>query len=594
MLRSRLFWKLYAGFAAVLLLTAATVWFVGARRVRETGLSQLRANLAATARILQRLMTSEPPLPLPALRSLVVDIGSHADARFTVIAADGTVLADSAEDPDQMENHGQRPEVLAAAASSEPAFSTRFSRTIREEMMYAAVAVPGGRGTARVALPLTFVNARLTDLARNLLLALVSAAVLSLFLGGILFRAIARPLAKITAAAEAVAGGDYGTPIPLHGRDEIGKLAVAVQRMSGQLRERLAALTGERNRLYGVLSGMLEGLVAVDSEERVVHLNGPAGLFLGVRPEDALGRHIWEVTRVEPVCGALAEVLAGKSECSKEVRLPKPLRERVLELHAAPFRDSEGAVAGAVLVLHDVSRLRRLETVRRDFVANVSHELKTPLTAIRGYAETMIEAAEGEIDEETGRRFLTRIHEQTLRLSTLVTDLLTLSRVESGEGAVERVPLDLRAPLGDSVARFSSDCLERGLTFTSVMPAEPAEVRGDSEALRQAVDNLLDNAMKYTPVGGTIGLRCVLRGDRVVVEVEDTGIGIEPEHLDRIFERFYRVDKARSRELGGTGLGLSIVKHIVESHGGEVSVESRPGAGSTFRITLPLHVSPPV
>jgi two-component system phosphate regulon sensor histidine kinase PhoR len=594
MLRSRLFWKLYAGFAAVLLITAATVWVVGARRVRETALSQLRANLVATTRILERLMAEDPPLAPPALRSMVSDFGARTGARFTVIAADGSVLADSAESPEEMENHAQRPEVLAAAQTGAPAFVTRFSRTVRQDMMYAAVALPGGRGTARVALPLTFVRARLADLGKNLVLALSAAAILSLLLGVLLFRAIARPLAKITTAAEAVAAGDYDTPIPHYGSDEVGNLAVAVGRMSGQLRERLFALTEERNRLYGVLSGMLEGLVAVDREERVVHMNAPAGLFLGVRPEAAFGQRIWEITRVEPVSGALAEVLAGRAESSREVRLPKPLRERVLELHAAPFRDAEGRVAGAVLVLHDVSRLRRLETVRRDFVANVSHELKTPLTAIRGYAETMLEARDGEIDAETSRRFLGRIHDQTLRLSALVTDLLTLSRVESGEGAVERAELDLRGPLTDCIRRFSADCLERGQTFSGDLPAEPVNVIGDPEALRQAMDNLLDNAMKYTPTGGRVILRCATEGDKVTVEVEDTGIGIEPEHLDRIFERFYRVDKARSRELGGTGLGLSIVKHIVESHGGEVSVTSRPGAGSTFRVTLPRHTSPVV
>jgi len=260
--------------------------------------------------------------------------------------------------------------------------------------------------------------------------------------------------------------------------------------------------------------------------------------------------------------------------------------DRVLEMQAAPLRDSDGNPAGAVVVLHDVTQLRRLETVRQDFVANVSHELKTPLTAIRGLVETLLD--DGAMDEATRQRFLTKLRDQTARVSALMTDLLAISQIESRETALEVEMLDLRDPIRESLKALLPSAEKKGVTVESEVPDEPVTESCDAEAIRRVFDNLLDNAVKYTPEEGRVWVRLRTEGDSALVEVADTGIGIEPRDQERIFERFYRVDKARSRELGGTGLGLSIVKHIVQAHGGEVSVESVPGRGSTFRVRLPL------
>jgi two-component system phosphate regulon sensor histidine kinase PhoR len=275
------------------------------------------------------------------------------------------------------------------------------------------------------------------------------------------------------------------------------------------------------------------------------------------------------------------------SEQNREVRLPAERRDRVLLLQASPLRDAAGELSGAVLVLHDVTELRHLEEVRRDFVANVSHEVKTPLTAIRGMVETILE--DPSMDEPTRNRFLERVRSQAGRLSALVTDLLTLSRVERREEAPEKGTLDLRGPVRESFEQQTSEGEDKGLSMEIETPDSPVPVFGDMEALRQAVDNLLSNAVRYTPSEGRIWVRLRTEGEFAVVEVQDTGIGIEPRHQERVFERFYRVDKARSRELGGTGLGLSIVKHITIAHEGSVSLESAPGQGSTFRIRLPLR-----
>jgi two-component system phosphate regulon sensor histidine kinase PhoR len=307
---------------------------------------------------------------------------------------------------------------------------------------------------------------------------------------------------------------------------------------------------------------------------------------LDVAANESLGRRVWEVTQVREVNETLTGTLREPGPKVVEVRLPGQPRDQVLELHASPLRDAGGSPAGAVVVLHDITELRRLETLRREFVANVSHELKTPLTAICGLVETLLD--DGGMDHDTQRRFLDKVQRQADRLATLVRDLLTLSRVEAEEATIERTRLDLREPILDSLRGLQPTAEEKRITLEHSAPEGPVAISGERETLRQAVDNLLDNAVKYTPAGGRVWLRLRVEDQTAVIEVEDTGIGIEPRDQRRVFERFYRVDKARSRELGGTGLGLSIVKHVALAHGGEVSVESAPGKGSRFMIRLPL------
>jgi two-component system phosphate regulon sensor histidine kinase PhoR len=327
--------------------------------------------------------------------------------------------------------------------------------------------------------------------------------------------------------------------------------------------------------------------VAVDREERVVHMNAVAGRLLGVVPVDSAGKRIWEVTRAVEIPEIL-ERTGGTDEVtgSVELRVEGSSEPRVIELVASPLLDASGRRAGAVVVLHDVTELRRLEQVRRDFVANVSHELKTPLTAIRGLVETVID--DEQMEPATARRFALKIRDQVARLSTLVTDLLTLARAESTQVPRERPVIDLAAPVRECARRFAPLSAAEGVELVLSLPDEPIPLRADEEDLRQIVGNLLDNAIKYTPAGGRVDLGVVPGTSEVTIEVRDTGIGIEPRDQDRVFERFYRVDKARSRELGGTGLGLSIVKHLVQSLDGAISLESAPGRGSRFRVRLPL------
>jgi len=352
----------------------------------------------------------------------------------------------------------------------------------------------------------------------------------------------------------------------------------------------METIRSDRNQLYAILAGIVEGVVAVDREERVVHLNSAAARILRVAPGETAGKRIWEATRVREVSEALAEALQGADVVTREVRLVTGAREQVVEVHASPLRDGEGQGSGAVLVLHDITELRRLEGVRREFVANVSHELKTPLTAIGAIAETLLD--DPGMNDETRRRFLAKIGNQSARLSAMVQDLLSLSRIESREARPDHAPVDIRDVILASSRSLLPAAEKKRISVELDLPDAPAVILGDEEELRQVMGNLLDNAIKYTPEGGRVQVRAGASPDEVFLEVEDTGIGIEPQHHDRIFERFYRVDKGRSRDAGGTGLGLSIAKHITLAHGGRLLVRSAPGEGSTFRVTLPPPPGP--
>lgn len=589
MLRSRFFWKLYAGYALLVLLTVLTVGLLVGRRITADALADIERSLLVQAHLLSDI--AAPALVSGnghELQARVRMLGASIDTRLTVIAEDGVVLADSDEDPITMDNHGSRPEVLAVRTEGS-ATSTRFSRTVAANMMYVAVAVTANgelRGYARTALSLTLVQDKLAGLRTAVALGALIAVVVAMAVGLLVAGRVIAPLASITAAAESIAGGDYQRRVGSTSTDEIGQLASAFNRMAAELEKRLQTITEDRSKLLTILGGMVEGVVAVDSERTVVHLNTAAGRILGVPAAESIGKPIWEVTRVVRVGEALDETLKEAKEATRELRLVSEAEDKIVELHAAPLQNGQGDLVGAVLVLHEVTELRRLETVRQDFVANVSHELKTPITAIRGLIDTVIE--DREMPNETRTRFLGKVQDQAMRLSLLVTDLLTLARLESADGLLQAELLDMRDCVRGSLDRFTASADEQGIELMGDLPDTPVRIVGEYEALELVVNNLLDNALKYTPGGGHVWVRLDTDARSAILEVEDTGVGIPREHHARIFERFYRVDKARSRELEGTGLGLSIVKHICRTFGGSISVESDAGRGSTFRVRFPL------
>jgi two-component system phosphate regulon sensor histidine kinase PhoR len=596
MLQSRFFWKLYAGYVVLILLSSVIVGVMIARQTEQDSLSEIRNSLETTSILLRQL--ARPSLERPEgtppddgeFQRQVHALGERIGTRLTVIRVDGLVQADSQEEPSSMDNHATRPEILEALSHGQGT-ATRFSETVGTRMMYLALPVESQGellGYVRASLPLLAIDQRMARLRSIVILGTAVSAAVALLLGFVIARRFTQPLTSMAAVAEGMAEGDYSRRVDITRQDEVGQLAHVLNRMAESSMKRIETINTDRNKLLAILTGMVEGVVAVDQEERVVHMNESAGEILRTAPEESEGQPIWEVTRVQGVCQMLADTLRTKTESKETLRIAALGQDQTVEMHASPLQNSEGQAAGAVLVLHDVSELHRLERVRRDFVANVSHELKTPIAAIRGLVETLMD--DQAVTSEVRDRFLAKIQNQSLRASTVVADLLTLSRLESQTGPLEAEPVDLAEVVRTQVKGLLEPAQQRGVKIELDVPKAPVTVQGDERALSQITSNLLDNALNYTPEKGTVWVRLKKADGNALLEVEDTGVGIEPRDQGRIFERFYRVDKGRSREMGGTGLGLAIVKHIALTHGGTVSLESHPGKGSTFTVTLPLQV----
>ena len=414
--------------------------------------------------------------------------------------------------------------------------------------------------------------------------AAVVAAFLSFFVSVRLASRLSQPLRALLGATDRLGEGKSGQRVFTEAQDEIGALAAAFNRMSEQLDARIARLEEDRQQLRTILSGMVEGVVALDPNQRILYANERATQLLGLPSQTLVGRRLWEVVRQRPLLDVVQRALDSSEPQREELGWNGPT-VRSLTVHAARLPGLPPR--GAVLVLHDTTELRRLERLRQEFVANVSHELKTPLSIIKACVETLLDGA---VDDPQHRRpFLEQLDSQSNRLHALILDLLSLARIESGEELFEFQPLPVREVVQACMERHRprAESKEQILEMRSSAGDEELAVWADEEALEQILDNLLDNAVKYTPQGGRVSVCWRREGDQVCLEVADTGIGIPESDLPRIFERFYRVDKARSRELGGTGLGLSIVKHLAQAMHGSVYAVSRPGQGTTFTIRLP-------
>lgn len=571
-----------ARYARYLLLIAATVATSGlftAGLVRRFTYRQSLETLSESARLMQALITERPAEDLDALCKRL----GTAAVRFTVIRADGTVLADSESDPAGMENHMDRPEFLAAR-QGRTGVAERWSASLDRRMLYVALpAFRRGEQTlvVRAAMPAKNLRSELGRLYGRIALAaavlLAAAAVLALLVE----RRLSEPLAALQQAAAAFAAGDLNHYLRIRRPADLREAAKSLNRMAESLRHRIAEVTAQRNELQTVLAGMVEGVIVLDRNLAIRDINPSALRLSGAAREQVLGRSLLEVFRSIPLNDLAQAALsaAGPLEESLTLSGPRPI---TIQAHAAPLPENGVRV---VLVLHDVTRLKALETVRKDFVANVSHELKTPLTAVKGALETLLEGALE--DPVNARRFLEVAARHTERLAAIVDDLLSLSRLEQQEEAElvkQRFPLETAAR--EAVQVCQSKASAKGITLELEAEAE-LTVEADPRMLEQALTNLIDNAIKFSPQGSRVRITVGRRNGQAAVAVQDFGIGIPKKDQSRVFERFYRVDPARSRELGGTGLGLAIVKHIVLAHGGSIELESEPGAGSTFTILLP-------
>jgi two-component system, OmpR family, phosphate regulon sensor histidine kinase PhoR len=542
---------------------------------------RIRADLVTRAALIaERAATSAAALDEASADPLADALGRIAGVRVTLVRPDGTVAGDSEVERSQLarlENHGERPEVLEALRTGKGS-SVRFSTTVSTRMMYTAVPIARDArvlGVARVALPLVEVDEAIAKMRHTLVGAALFALAVAALLSFSAAELTSRRLRELTEAARRMAAGNLDVRTRTEGHDEIVALGHALDQLADSLSVTLNELRGERDLLTSILSSMNEGVLVVGGDGRVVLTNPALRAMLLIGP-DAVGKSVLQVVRNADLNQLLENAAAGEL-AEGEIELAGLVRRRVLVRAVTLLDEPRGVLA----VFVDVTELRKLEAVRRDFVANASHELRSPLTTIKAAAETLRD----EEDVKSARRFVELIQRNAERLSNLIDDLLELSRIESRELNLELEPVDLHVVAERTLAQHAHRAQLKRITLTQQVPAG-LSARADRRALDHVLGNLVDNALKYCPEGASVRVAADTEHGVVRVCVADTGPGIAPEHLPRVFERFYRVDAGRSRELGGTGLGLSIVKHLVEAMSGTVSVESRPGAGTTFRFTL--------
>jgi len=604
MFRSQLFWRFYAGYVVIILISTLIVGALVSRQVEKNNMLEINHSLAISSELLAEV--AKPTLVntslylsgadyLKPLQEKIVLLGQKTESRLTAIDSNGLVIADSQETPKNMDNHNFRPEIIEARTHG---FSTvsRFSQTLQQEMVYRAQSVKDGKtilGFVRVSLPLHNIDQKLGLLRLNVLYGAAIAAFSALILGFFFVKHFLSPIVRMTEVAESISKGDYNRRVEINQRDEMGMLARAVNTMALTSSQRMAKITEDRNRLAGILTGMVEGVIYVDENQLIQHINQAALNMLSLSKTGCLDKPIWEQVRIEEITTAVEQAIdtghVVKTQLCKEAsQHTGQTKDTVIDIYVAAILNENSRSIGVVIVLNDISEIALLERIRRDFVANASHELKTPITAIRALTETILD--DEDMDSAISRRFTEKINAQSLRLSAVVTDLMTISRLESDETAKPLQVLNLKKIVESSFADITTACQDKNIKLSSQLCEARVQIEADEQAISQLVDNLLDNAVKYTLENGSISILMHVNLDqtKVVLEVRDNGIGISTQHQKRIFERFYRVDKARSRDLGGTGLGLSIVKNIAEQHGGSVSIQSRLGEGTCLTVILPI------
>ena len=589
-MRHNLFWKLALTFTALLVGVLLAVGFFAERALREDYARSKFAELAGVAHLAQARppqLAGVPPTRPEEIRALNEWVAQMAatGVRVTVIAADGQVLADSQSDPRTMENHATRPEIREALAHGQGQ-STRYSVTIKRDLLYYAVTQNVAAGSAvvlRFAIPAATLDELLASFRRNLWLASFLIMMLAVAATLVVSHGFSKRVDRITEFSRRVAEGDFRPLQQGDSRDALDELGASLNQTAARLDRTIRTLTGERNLSSAILGSMVEGVAVVNAAERLAFANQSFADILELDVPPKPGSSLVEVARQTEMIEAVRTVLAGEPRVEAEI-ITGTLRQHFFAATVAAVHADNNL--GAVIVLHDITALRKLERVRRDFVANVSHEFRTPLTAIQGFAETLLAGAMD--DPQHRERFLQIIVEHSRRLARLTEDLLELSKMDA-----DRLELEIRRV---SVSQLIESCLEttrhRAQEKELELVAQPADklpdIAADRRRLAEVLQNLLDNAVQYTLSRGKITVSAKARDSEVILTVSDTGIGIPKADQSRIFERFYRVDAARSREAGGTGLGLSIAKHIVEAHGGRIWVDSELGQGSHFHFSVPI------
>lgn len=587
--KQTLFISLYLPFLSVILaalvFSAGYAYFLFQRHYKNHIAQDLKTRTSIVARWIEPLLYFQK---YDSVQVLIQEIGKKIETRFTVVLPDGKVIADSEENPKNMESHGTRPEIKKAL-EGEIGVSFRFSQTVKKYLIYVAIPLQKDneiKAVVRGAVPIVLLSSTLHQLILRLAVISAMTALMLALVAFAVYRGIANPIRAINKGVTAFTQGNLAHRIFVENPAELVTLANALNTMAKKLLSDLQTILYQKNEIETILSTMSEGILVVDKNDRILRVNPSAERLLGCRFDEVQNRTIQEVLRIKELLDFTQNALNSDTPTEGEITVFSSPETRFFQAYGAPLKNGEGEKIGVLIVLNDYTKIRKLENMRKEFVANVSHELKTPLTTIQGFLETLKEGAIRE--PENAIKFLNIIEKHTQRLNAIIDDLLTLSRLEQDteEKPIEKTETCLEQPIHEAIALCQAKAEEKKIHLEVQCPAE-IKARIHEALLVQAIANLIDNAIKFSPPESKVRIECGEEAENVYIRVQDWGCGIEEKHLPRLFERFYRVDKGRSRQLGGTGLGLSIVKHIIQAHGGEVKVESKLNQGSIFTIVLP-------
>ena len=591
-LKSKLFWQIWAALNVVFFITMSLSTVILTGQIRQSGLASLEKSLEQQLMLLhgqiEKQLMDRSSQSTVELSDLVDSLDSNnRQHQVTLILPDGSVVANTESAQTAVGNQLRLPEIaVIRAGRTELGSSRRFSNRTNQEMLYLATKLTVADqtiGFIRISQPLTVVENRVSTARQTLVLATLALFTGSFFVGWLFARSISTPIGEIQRVSVLIAEGGLDLRVPAHRYDEFGALAMAFNRMADTVERRVEDLTLSRNQLEAILGGLEEGVVAIDRMQRIIHVNSVARSLLSLESDNLIKTNLMHLPISLPLRELVDTFFKEASNQSRTIKLSgNTVAATVLGTGSPSFE-------GAIIVLQDITEVRRLERARTDFVANASHELKTPIAALKGFIDTLVE--DKSMPADTASHFLSRSAAQVSRLQGVVTDLLQLSRLESRDEDRALLRIDLIQLLRAVYTDKLQDAHLADIALEIALPDESVEVLGENESLEQLFTNLIDNALKYSPSGSIVRVVAELSDSTVKIQVIDQGIGIPVKEQARIFERFYRVDRARSREKGGTGLGLSIVKHITELHGGKVAVESVEGKGSTFTVTLPIAYS---
>jgi two-component system phosphate regulon sensor histidine kinase PhoR len=584
-MKGRLFFKIFATYLVIAVLAIGIIGFLAGNQIRAKLEQQIENELMAHARIVDLY-------PLKEIEAHVGEIADIAKARVTIIDGEGNVIAETDPEAAVLGSHLERPEIQEARVRGSGK-TTRYSRTLKEDMIYVALPIRKGPeivGYIRLARPLGEVRKTIEEFTAILLQSFLVILVSSVLVAFLFSRRLTTPIRDMEHFTERLRRGETPGTLMIRSSDEIGQLAENINYMVDELQRRIAALQEEKAKVEAAFSSALDGVLILDSQGRIETVNRGMRTMIGERYRDIVGKTPLEAFRNLGLQKALDQYRSGGTLVSQEIEMGEE-NPIMLDVSITPVRGVDAVEGKTMLVFHDLTRLKKLERMRVDFVANVTHEIKTPLTAILGFVETLQDGAIE--DRETAKKFLSTIARHAERLNRLVEDLLTISNTELGELHFSFESVALSGIAQSVLHMIQQKAREKNIEITSAISEDLPLIRADRDRLSQILINILDNAVKFTPEGGTVSLSAApAAGNEVVVKIADTGIGVPRDEIPRLGERFYRVDKTRSRELGGTGLGLSIVKHLMTAHKGRMEIESQLGRGTTVSLYFPIAGTP--